>query len=181
VDAIMQKYVKECALRRKLFNQLQELRGNIRVYCRARPIIQFEKDLGQTDIVVPGQEGEMQLADPESKQKKSFEFDRFFKPGTTQAQVYEETNPLVQVRTYGWVGRAVGRPADADDDADDDDDDDDDAIDRSIINPSHTRQPAHPTTTHPVDGRPAQPAEAAGGWPRRPRAARAATVAAGAV
>eukprot|EP01047_Picozoa_sp_COSAG01_P018490 COSAG01_NODE_1003_length_12216_cov_8.565350_13_plen_149_part_00 len=124
----MQKYVKECALRRKLFNQLQELRGNIRVYCRARPIIQFEKDLGQTDIVVPGQEGEMQLADPESKQKKSFEFDRFFKPGTTQSQVYEETNPLVQVRTYGWVGRVAGRPAH---------DDGADAIVRSIIDIDH--------------------------------------------
>ena len=52
VDSIMQKYVKECALRRKLFNELQELRGNIRVYCRSRPLIQFEKDAGQQDIVV---------------------------------------------------------------------------------------------------------------------------------
>ena len=89
-------------MRRKLFNELQELKGNIRVYCRARPIIQFEKDLGQTDIVVAGIEGEMSLVDPEGGPKKSFEFDRFFKPGTSQEDVYKETNPLVQSVCDGY-------------------------------------------------------------------------------
>jgi hypothetical protein len=84
VDAIMQKYTKEAALRRKLYNELQELKGNIRVYCRCRPFLEFESVQGFTDIIVPGIEGEMQLVDPESKAKKSYEFDRFFKAGTTQ-------------------------------------------------------------------------------------------------
>ena len=51
-------------------------------------------------------EGEMQLTDPEGGgPNKSYEFDRFFKPGTTQAQVYEETNPLVQSVCDGYALR----------------------------------------------------------------------------
>ena len=102
VDAIMQKYLKECAMRRKLYNELQELKGNIRVYCRARPIIKMEMDQGLTDIVVPGVEGAMELRDPETGQKKANEFDRFFAPGTSQEKVYEETNPLVQSVCDGY-------------------------------------------------------------------------------
>eukprot|EP01046_Picozoa_sp_COSAG06_P004882 COSAG06_NODE_211_length_20166_cov_26.103752_2_plen_2350_part_00 len=126
VDAIMQKYLKECGLRRKLFNELQELKGNIRVYCRARPIIKFEIDQGFTDIVVPGVEGGMELTDPETGAKKPNEFDRFFPPGTSQEKVYEETNPLVQsvcdgynvcIFAYGQTGSGktytmMGIPAD---------------------------------------------------------------------
>eukprot|EP01052_Picozoa_sp_SAG31_P003620 SAG31_NODE_141_length_22675_cov_48.948879_19_plen_87_part_00 len=36
------KYEEEAALRRKLFNQVQELKGNIRVYCRVRPCVGSE-------------------------------------------------------------------------------------------------------------------------------------------
>lgn len=51
-------YVKEYELRKKLHNELIEMKGNIRVFCRVRPILQVEKDKG--DIVstcsFPGQD-----------------------------------------------------------------------------------------------------------------------------
>jgi kinesin family member C2/C3 len=38
------KYLKELRERKKLFNQLQEIRGNIRVFCRVRPLLKTEKE-----------------------------------------------------------------------------------------------------------------------------------------
>ena len=36
---LVTKYKKEMALRKKLHNELVELKGNIRVYCRVRPVV----------------------------------------------------------------------------------------------------------------------------------------------
>jgi DNA repair exonuclease SbcCD ATPase subunit len=55
VDALKQKiqsleasYKEEQLLRKKYFNMLEELKGNIRVYCRIRPLSNDEKKSGQT-------------------------------------------------------------------------------------------------------------------------------------
>ncbi len=37
--SLVSKYRHEMGLRKKLHNQLVELRGNIRVFCRVRPVI----------------------------------------------------------------------------------------------------------------------------------------------
>jgi len=37
-DVLMKKYMEECAERRSLHNEFIELRGNIRVFCRCRPL-----------------------------------------------------------------------------------------------------------------------------------------------
>lgn len=34
-------------MRKKIFNQMEDMKGKIRVYCRVRPILQMEKDRGQ--------------------------------------------------------------------------------------------------------------------------------------
>jgi kinesin family protein C2/C3 len=38
----MERYKREAATRRKLHNQIVELRGNIRVFCRCRPLSKTE-------------------------------------------------------------------------------------------------------------------------------------------
>ena len=49
----MERYKKECKLRKQLYNQLIELRGNIRVFCRVRPL--FGKEVEEEeDPVTPG-------------------------------------------------------------------------------------------------------------------------------
>ena len=45
------QYKKEWALRKKYYNELQDIKGNIRVYSRARPLLKFEVDRGDTEIV----------------------------------------------------------------------------------------------------------------------------------
>merc|ERR1719373_1313575 len=46
VKDTMEKYKRELSLRRKYFNIVQELRGNIRVFCRVRPLLPFELKKG---------------------------------------------------------------------------------------------------------------------------------------
>ena len=89
-DAIV-KYQKESALRRKYFNKVQELKGNIRVYCRVRPMAAAEKGecvakfVGNDSLVLPADKGLV----------GSFEFDRVFTPESSQEDVFVDTEPLV--------------------------------------------------------------------------------------
>jgi hypothetical protein len=43
-SGLKEKYIKEMKERKRLFNMLQELRGNIRVVCRARPLMPGEPE-----------------------------------------------------------------------------------------------------------------------------------------
>src|ERR1700743_3959681 len=43
-DEALEKLRKEETLRRKLHNEIQELKGNIRVFCRVRPVLQHEEE-----------------------------------------------------------------------------------------------------------------------------------------
>jgi len=109
-------YHQESQSRKALHNRLVELQGNIRVFCRVRPVVQQETEAGADDTVVefPGDEA-LRLAVPtapsavKSSSRKlgaedggktrrtvsSFEFDRTFGPDSTQAQVFEAVQPLV--------------------------------------------------------------------------------------
>jgi len=51
IDNLMEKYKRELTLRRKYFNTLQDMRGNIRVFCRVRPLLKFELDQGDTSCL----------------------------------------------------------------------------------------------------------------------------------
>lgn len=44
---LLQRYKKECKLRKQLYNELIELRGNIRVFCRVRPLSERESGQGK--------------------------------------------------------------------------------------------------------------------------------------
>jgi kinesin family protein C2/C3 len=84
VDELRNLYRKECLQRKLLYNQLQELRGNIRVFCRARPddrysvVLEFPTD------------GEVAAYTAQGN-RKVFEFDKVYKPDTAQEEVFEDT------------------------------------------------------------------------------------------
>ena len=86
------------AVRRALHNQIQELRGNVRVFCRVRPttsdtaVVDCAADGSSVSIVKPGETGET----------AGFEFDRVFSPASTQAEVFEEVSQLVQSALDGY-------------------------------------------------------------------------------
>lgn len=104
MKSLQKKYDEESNQRRKLFNQIQELKGNIRVYCRVRPCLSNEeKELGM-GIEFVGQHSDLVVANPDRPQlaPKRFEFEKVFKPGTSQAEVFSEIKDLATSVTDGY-------------------------------------------------------------------------------
>ena len=101
VDELRAKYRAEMLQRKLLFNKIQEMRGNIRVFCRVRGLNDREKGEGGLIAVSFDAENEVSIKD-EKGTKKTFEFDRVFPPGSTQEQVFEDTAPLVTSCVDGY-------------------------------------------------------------------------------
>ncbi|TKY44711.1 Kinesin-4 protein [Spatholobus suberectus] len=102
VDAA-QNYQTILAENRKLFNEVQELKGNIRVYCRLRPFLPGQKEkqsivehIGETDLVVanPSKQGKEAL--------RTFKFNKVFGPTSTQAEVYADVQAFIQSVLDGY-------------------------------------------------------------------------------
>jgi kinesin family protein C1 len=110
-------------VRRKLHNAIQELKGNIRVICRARPALGVEKVEegvfgfsefgGARTLEVSAPSALSATGKPQPPKKWTFNFDRVFAPNSTQSQVFDEISGLVQsaldgynvcIFTYGQTG-----------------------------------------------------------------------------
>ncbi|XP_028230908.1 kinesin-like protein KIN-14C [Glycine soja] len=87
----------------KMFNEIQELKGNIRVYCRIRPFLSGKKEkqsivklIGENDLVVanPSKEGKDAL--------RSFKFNKVFGSATTQAEVYSDIQSFIRSVLDGY-------------------------------------------------------------------------------
>ena len=98
-DAVA-RYKKECRLRKVLYNQLMELKGNIRVYCRVRPISAVEAEAGGDCVRYPVDDEVTLITD---RAPKTFEFDKVFDGDTTQTQVFEDTAPLIASVLDGYT------------------------------------------------------------------------------
>ncbi|CAL9215441.1 unnamed protein product [Arabidopsis halleri] len=88
----------------KLFNELQELKGNIRVYCRVRP---FLRGQGASKTVVEhiGDHGELVVLNPTKPGKdglRKFRFNKVYSPASTQAEVFSGIKPLVRSVLDGY-------------------------------------------------------------------------------
>ncbi|GBG63848.1 hypothetical protein CBR_g39632 [Chara braunii] len=95
-------------LRRKLHNTIQELKGNIRVFCRVRPMLPDEEEDSSdspgpirfpTSVELMGRGIEVQA---EKGQQYSFTFDKVFGPEVEQSVVFEELSQLVQSALDGY-------------------------------------------------------------------------------
>ncbi|KAK9054792.1 hypothetical protein SSX86_025871 [Deinandra increscens subsp. villosa] len=86
----------ECSERRRLYNEVIELKGNIRVFCRCRPLSADEIAKGSTSVVDfdSAQENELKITGSDSS-KKQFKFDHIFRPEDNQDAVFAQTSPLV--------------------------------------------------------------------------------------
>ncbi|CAH9070142.1 unnamed protein product [Cuscuta epithymum] len=87
------KYNEEQAKRRKLFNEVQEAKGNIRVFCRCRPLSRAEVSAGCSLVVdfEAAKDGELAIINT----KRPFKFDRVYTPKDGQADVYADASPMV--------------------------------------------------------------------------------------
>ena len=91
--------------RRKYLEELEHMKGTIRVLCRVRPL---GSDGHKNIIVFPDPQTIRVKRTNESVMgvsrviRKSFEFDAVFQPGCTQAQVFEQARPMIQNAVDGF-------------------------------------------------------------------------------
>ncbi|PSS21172.1 Kinesin-like protein [Actinidia chinensis var. chinensis] len=93
------KVVKE---NRNLYNMVQDLKGNIRVYCRIRPTFST-KARNVIDFI--SEDGSLVVLDPLKPQKdgrKAFQFNRVFGPTATQEEIFKDTEPLIRSVMDGY-------------------------------------------------------------------------------
>lgn len=95
---------KEQAERRKLLNKVIELQGNIRVYCRVRPLSTKELNENQHNIVKFPADSQLTLVDPSSTtgHKNHFDFDKVFDTDSSQEQVFADVAPFVMSAVDGY-------------------------------------------------------------------------------
>lgn len=94
LEILAEQFKKETMLRKKYKNELEDLKGAIRVYARCRPMAKYELEKGCRQVVQFKDETSMKLIT--SRGEKEFEFDAVFSPASTQDEVFEDTRRLVE-------------------------------------------------------------------------------------
>nr|XP_022291118.1 kinesin-like protein KIF25 [Crassostrea virginica] len=111
LQEVTERHAKEKKRRQELHNILMELRGNIRVHCRIRPLMEF--DCGNEDsssLGKPGTRSEVvvHFVDDENvccqtaKHNKVFEYERVFDPTASQNEMFDEVQPMLTSLLDGY-------------------------------------------------------------------------------
>uniref|UniRef100_A0A674PJY4 Kinesin-like protein n=1 Tax=Takifugu rubripes TaxID=31033 RepID=A0A674PJY4_TAKRU len=95
--------------RRRLHNTIQELKGNIRVFCRVRPVVDggvskhIQLPASDTKMITLAKTEESHTGKTTDTQKNyNFSFDRVFGPAASQQEIFEEISLLVQSALDGY-------------------------------------------------------------------------------
>lgn len=96
--------------RRFLHNAVQDLKGNIRVFCRVRPSKHSEGDRmpcllnfsDETTFDIRRSRESVSITGKPTDLKVQFTFDRIFPPDSTQSEVFEDLAQLVQSALDGF-------------------------------------------------------------------------------
>jgi len=118
IEDLQNRLRMEETLRRQLHNTVQELKGNIRVFCRVRSVIPSDKMAGNgrvphlnlvnersIEVLKPSLNetlNESSVSSARGAGKYEFTFDRVFGPSTTQEHIFEEISQLVQSAIDGY-------------------------------------------------------------------------------
>ncbi|CAG2241107.1 KIF25 [Mytilus edulis] len=108
---VTDRHAKEKKRRQELHNTLMELRGNIRVHCRVRPLMDFDR--GQEDMSSFGRQGAksevvVHFVDDENvcvrttKHNKVFEYERVYDMTETQNGLFDEVQPMLTSLLDGY-------------------------------------------------------------------------------
>lgn len=94
--------------RRHLHNTIQELKGNIRVFCRIRPLLGPEVDkYGTVQHITVNDDKSMEINKPVDSptgknERYNFDFDHVFDAKSTQDNVFDEISQLIQSAIDGY-------------------------------------------------------------------------------
>ncbi|KAM0895148.1 hypothetical protein ACQ4PT_024021 [Festuca glaucescens] len=81
--------------KKRLFNDLLTLKGNVKVFCRSRPLFEGEGPSAvefPDDFTIRVNTGDESLTNP----KKDYEFDRVYGPHIGQGELFHDVQPFVQ-------------------------------------------------------------------------------------
>ncbi|XP_030528236.1 kinesin-like protein KIN-14A [Rhodamnia argentea] len=87
--------------KKKLFNDLLTSKGNIKVFCRSRPLFEEEGPSAvefPDDLTIRVNTGDETSTNP----KKDYELDRVYGPHVGQAEIFNDVQPLVQSALDGF-------------------------------------------------------------------------------
>ncbi|XP_076940829.1 kinesin-like protein KIN-14P [Bidens hawaiensis] len=104
LEDALESYDEAVLENQKLHNEIQELKGNIRVYCRIRPFLPGQKDK-QSTVDYIGDNGELIVANPSKpgkESRRSFKYNKVYGPHATQAEVYGDIQQLVRSVLDGY-------------------------------------------------------------------------------
>ncbi|KAJ8315077.1 hypothetical protein KUTeg_007227 [Tegillarca granosa] len=111
LQEVTESHAKEKKRRQELHNILMELRGNIRVHCRIRPLMDFDcgtedpNTLGRpgfkSEVVVHGVDDE-NVCVRTAKHNKVFEYERVYGPTEKQDGVFAEVQPMLTSLLDGY-------------------------------------------------------------------------------
>ncbi|XP_021732678.1 kinesin-like protein KIN-14Q isoform X3 [Chenopodium quinoa] len=113
-DELKRKISEGEKQRKELYNKVLELKGNIRVFCRCRPMNPEEISMGDKAAIdfESARDGELTIKS-NGHPRKTFKFDAVFGPQAGQADVFEDTAPFatsvldgynVCIFAYGQTG-----------------------------------------------------------------------------
>ncbi|XP_068603727.1 kinesin-like protein KIFC1 [Brachionichthys hirsutus] len=95
--------------RRRLHNTLQEFKGNIRVFCRVRPLVEggvgqhIQLPAGDNKVITLAKKEESRTGKAGDTQKiYNFSFDQVFGPTASQQEIFDEISLLVQSALDGY-------------------------------------------------------------------------------
>lgn len=114
-DHLIERYREVAEERKKLHNLVLELKGNIRVFVRVRPMNEKEKaaEPSGEQTVTFAEDCKVSVYDANQTRRKWFEFDKAFAPKASQVEVFEEVKALatsvldgynVCIFAYGQTG-----------------------------------------------------------------------------
>lgn len=104
LEVASSSYYKVLEENRLLYNQVQDLKGAIRVYCRVRPFLHGQSD-GQSSIDYIGENGNIMIVNPQKQGKEArrvFNFNKVFATNVTQEQIYLDSQPLIRSVLDGY-------------------------------------------------------------------------------
>ncbi|XP_076443264.1 uncharacterized protein LOC143281879 [Babylonia areolata] len=97
---LTENFNSERVLRKKYYNMVEDMKGKIRVYARARPLSSTETERGNTSVVKSPDEYSLQVTS--QRGLKEFQYDQVFMEDSTQERVFEDTNNLIQSAVDGY-------------------------------------------------------------------------------
>mmetsp|Transcript_19700 Transcript_19700/g.38525 ORF Transcript_19700/g.38525 Transcript_19700/m.38525 type:complete len:1205 (+) Transcript_19700:638-4252(+) len=104
------RFGREERRRKKLLNMVHNLKGNIRVMCRIRPVLSSDLEKEESNVAVESIDDERlaittsttSAAGTVSTKAHEYEFDRVFGPTSSQHSVFDEVQPLVESVMDGY-------------------------------------------------------------------------------